>query len=103
MAAVKSAVEDLGLTASTFATAPTVAMHDADVPRIAIYSQWSGTQELGWYRLTFDKFNIPYDLIYKERVAKGDLKKDYDVIIMAAQNVGRNQVMAAPPRVRART
>jgi hypothetical protein len=96
MAAVKSAVEDLGLTASTFATAPTVAMHDADVPRIALYSQWSGTQELGWYRLTFDKFNIPYDLIYKERVAKGDLKRDYDVIIMAAQNVGRNQVMAAP-------
>ena len=53
--------------------APTVPMHNADVPRIAIYSQWGGTQDLGWYRLTFDDFHIPYDLIYKERVAKGDL------------------------------
>jgi hypothetical protein len=96
MTAVKSAIVDLGLTAATFATAPTVASHDANVPRIALYSQWNGTQELGWYRLTFDKFNIPYDLIYKERVAKGNLKADYDVIIMAMQNVGRNQVMQSP-------
>ena len=52
---------------------PTVATHDADVPRIAIYSSWSGTQEIGWYRHTFDKFGIPYDLIYKERLKQGNL------------------------------
>jgi hypothetical protein len=96
MTAVRAAVQDLGLTASTFATAPTVATHDADVPRIAIYSQWGNTQDLGWYRLTFDKFGIPYDLIFKERVAKGNLKGDYDVIIMATQPLGRGQVMALP-------
>ena len=27
-------------------------MHDADVPRIAIYSSWNGTQEIGWVRFT---------------------------------------------------
>ena len=48
--------------------------HDGDVPRVAIYSQWSGTQELGWYRHAFDQFGIPFDLIFKERVAKGNLK-----------------------------
>jgi len=71
-----------------------VATHDADVPRVAIYSQWTGTQELGWYRHAFDQFGIPFDLIYKERVKKGNLKADYDVILMAAQNIGRTQVMA---------
>lgn len=96
LSAAKTAVEDLGLTAATFATAPTVPTHDADVPRIAIYSQWSNTQDLGWYRLTFDKLGIPYDLIFKERVAKGNLKADYDVIIMAAQQLGRAQVMQKP-------
>ena len=65
-------------------------------PRVAIYSQWSGTQELGWYRHAFDQFGIPFDLIYKERVKKGNLKADYDVIIMAAQNINRAQVMAPP-------
>ena len=71
-------------------------MHDADVPRVAIYSQWSGTQELGWYRHAFDQFGIPFDLIYKERVAKGNLKDDYDVILMAAQNINRAAVLAPP-------
>jgi hypothetical protein len=92
--AARAEVEQLGLTAAALSAAPTVAAHDGDAPRIAIYSQWSGTQELGWYRHAFDHFGIPYDLIYKERVAKGDLRKDYDVIIMAAQNLSRTAVMA---------
>lgn len=98
--AAKAAVESLGLTAAALTTAPAVESHDADVPRVAIYSQWQGTQELGWYRHAFDQFGIPFDLIYKERVVKGNLKADYDVIVMAAQNVTRTTVMA-PPAARA--
>jgi hypothetical protein len=94
--AAKAAVESLGLTAASLASAPGVVTHDADVPRVAIYSQWQGTQELGWYRHAFDQFSIPFDLIYKERVVKGNLKADYDVIVMAAQNITRTLVMAAP-------
>jgi hypothetical protein len=94
MAAVKAAADKFGLTAASLSAAPTVATHDGDVPRIAIYSTWQNTQELGWYRFTFDKFGIPFDLIYNDRVKKGDLKKDYDVIIMAMQTVNRATVMA---------
>jgi hypothetical protein len=94
--AAKAAVESLGLTAASLNSVPTVVTHDADVPRIAIYSQWQGTQELGWYRHAFDQFGIPFDLIYKERVVKGNLKADYDVIVMAAQNITRTAVMQAP-------
>jgi hypothetical protein len=96
LAAVRAAVEQLGLTAAAFETAPAVATHDADAPRLAIYSQWSGTQELGWYRHAFDQFGVPFDLIYKERVKQGNLKNDYDVILMAAQTISRNDVMAGP-------
>ncbi|HYW30238.1 MAG TPA: M14 family zinc carboxypeptidase [Gemmatimonas sp.] len=93
-AQVKAAVEEFGLTAAALNAAPTVATHDADVPRVAIYSQWTGTQNLGWYRLTFDRFGIPYDLIYKEQVVKGALRDKYDVILLAEQALGRTQVMA---------
>src|SRR4029450_7678658 len=89
----KTAAESLGLTSVALSQVPTVATHDADVPRIAIYSNWNGTQELGWYRHAFDQFGIPYDLVYKERVQKGDLKGDYDVIIMAMQGINRQSVM----------
>ncbi len=94
MTAARAAVESLGLTAVALSSVPTVATHDADVPRVAIYSQWSGTQELGWYRHAFDQFGIPFDLIFKERVMKGNLKADYDVIIMATQNMNRAAVLA---------
>jgi hypothetical protein len=90
----RAAVEELGLTAAMLSSVPSVDAHEGDAPRIAIYSQWSGTQELGWYRHAFDQFGIPFELIYKERVADGNLERDFDVIIMAAQNVGRSAVMA---------
>jgi hypothetical protein len=87
-------LERLGLNATVLPAMPSVTTHDADAPRVAIYSNWGGTQELGWYRHAFDQFGIPFDLIYKERVAQGDLKRDYDVIIMAAQAINRTSVMA---------
>src|SRR5262249_10190325 len=54
--AARAAAEQLGLTAALLASRPTVKSHDADLPRVAIYSQWGGTQELGWYRHAFDQF-----------------------------------------------
>jgi len=92
----KAAVEKFGLTGVALPAVPTVAMHDADVPRVAIYSTWGNTQEIGWYRYTFDKFGIPYDLIYKERVKKGNLRADYDVIVMPTQPANRAAVFASP-------
>ena len=92
---VRAVVDSLGLTAAMLSAMPSVGMHDADVPRVAIYSQWSGTQNLGWYRLTFDAFHIPFDLIYKERVVQGNLRRDYDVILVAEQNLSRQTVMQA--------
>jgi hypothetical protein len=94
--AARREVESLGLTGAALASVPIVATHDADVPRVAIYSQWNGTQELGWYRHAFDQFGIPFDLIYKERIMLGNLRNDYDVIVMAAQNLNRTTVMAEP-------
>jgi hypothetical protein len=96
MNAVKAAVELFGLTAAALSAAPAVAMHDADVPRVAIYSSWNGTQEIGWYRHAFDRFGIPFDLIFKERVRKGNLRADYDVILMPTQQANRAAVFAPP-------
>jgi hypothetical protein len=96
VAAVKAAVEQFGLTAAALSQAPSVATHDADLPRVAIYSSWNNTQEIGWYRLTFDRFGVPYDLIFKERVKKGNLRADYDVIVMPAQQANRAAVFAPP-------
>ncbi|HEV8484884.1 MAG TPA: M14 family zinc carboxypeptidase [Blastocatellia bacterium] len=87
-ARVKAAVEQLGLTATALASLPGVAMHDLDLPRLAVYSTWGNTQEVGWVRHALDAFEVPFDLIYKERVKKGDLRASYDAIIVPNQGRG---------------
>ena len=36
-------------------------------------------------RYAFDKFEVNYDLIYKERISKGNLRAAYDVIVIPSQ------------------
>ncbi len=85
---LKAAVEPLGLSAVALATVPKIPMHDADLPRLAIYSTWGSTQDVGWVRYAFDHFEVPYDLIFKERVKQGGLRSAYEVILIP--NQGRN-------------
>ena len=82
---VKAEVEKLGLQAVAMAAAPDVKKHDVDLPRVAMFSTWGNTQEVGWVRYAFDHFEINYDLIYKERIRKGNLKAAYDVIVIPSQ------------------
>jgi hypothetical protein len=82
---VKAAVEQLGLKAVALAAMPTVPMHDVDLPRLAMYSTWGSTQEIGWVRHALDQFGVQYDLIYKERVKQGNLRDAYDVILIPNQ------------------
>jgi hypothetical protein len=92
-AAMQHLVDSLGLTGTMLTAVPTVPMHNGNAPRIAIYSQWNGTQDLGWYRQAFDNFHIPYDLIFKDDVKLGTLKDKYDVILIAQQSLNKTAVM----------
>jgi hypothetical protein len=82
---LKPLAAKLGLDVVGLAASPKVAAHDAPLPRLAIFSTWAGTQDVGWVRYTFDQYKVPYDLIYKERVLQGNLAKDYDLILIPNQ------------------
>jgi hypothetical protein len=84
-ATVKAAVEPLGLTAVALQGDLVLAEHDLDLPRLAVFSTWGGTQDVGWVRYALDKFEVNYDLIFKERIRRGDLKSAYDVIVIPNQ------------------
>jgi len=84
-AKLKPEVEALGLTTVALDSQPTVPMHETPLPRVAVYSTWGSTQDVGWVRYAFDYFEAPYDLIYKERARKGNLRADYDVIVIPSQ------------------
>ena len=82
---VRLAIEQLGLTAVTLTALPAIPTHELDLPRLAVYSTWGQTQNVGWVRHAFDHFAVPFELIHKERVAKGSLRSSYDVIVIPSQ------------------
>ena len=84
-ARLKPLAAELGLDALPLSAQPSVAMHEAFLPRIAMFSTWGGTQDVGWVRYAFDQYKVPYDLIFKERVLKGNLRKDYDLLLVPNQ------------------
>jgi hypothetical protein len=84
-ARVKGEIEKLGLQAVGLRETPNVPKRPAAVPRLAVYSTWGSTQDVGWVRYAFDHFEFAYDLIYKERVRKGGLREAYDAIVIPSQ------------------
>ena len=90
---VKSVIEELGLQAVTLAQAPNVPKHLLEVPRLAVFTTWGGTQDVGWVRYAFDHYEVNYDLIYKERIKKGNLRADYDVILVPSQGRGSGKAL----------
>lgn len=84
-ARVRQEVEALGLRAVAIEAVPDVKRHAVDVPRMAMFSTWGNTQPVGWVRHALDTYGVTYDLIYKERVKKGRLRADYDVLLIPSQ------------------
>lgn len=98
---LRSTVEALGLEAIGLAEQPTVLRHEVDLPRVAMYSTWGNTQEVGWVRHAFDQFEVAYDLIHQERVRAGRLREHYDVILIPNQGrTGKGLVFDLEPRAR---
>jgi hypothetical protein len=96
--ALKALSVGLGLDIDALTEVPKVASHDAALPRVAMFSTWGGTQDVGWVRYTFDQYKVPYDLIYKERVLQGNLAKDYDVILIPNQARSSRALVTDIPR-----
>jgi hypothetical protein len=85
---VRREIEELGLKAVALNEAPNVPRHLIDIPRLAVFTTWGSTQDVGWVRHAFDHFEVGYDLIYKERIRKGNLRDSYDVIVIPNQGRG---------------
>jgi hypothetical protein len=95
---VRSAVTGLGLSATLMAARPDVPAHDVDLPRLAVFSTWGNTQDVGWVRHAFDVFGVGYDLIFKEQVLAGRLRDRYDVIVVPSQGrSAKGLVFDIPP------
>lgn len=95
---LEAAVKELGLTAVAVAALPTVKTHEMAVPRIAILHTWTNTQNEGWYRIEFDRAQIPYSYI-SDQVARNtpNLRDRFDVIIFPPLNGSAQSIVNGIP------
>lgn len=97
---VRKEIASLGLDA---VTAPADAAFDTtavDLPRIAMYTTWANTEKVGWVRLAFDRFGVPFDLIHKDHVQPGaNLRAKYDVILVPHQTQNGKSVVFEQPKL----
>jgi hypothetical protein len=57
---VKGEIEKLGLKAVALPSAPDGArQRPVDLPRLAMFTTWGSTQDVGWVRYAFDHFDWP--------------------------------------------
>lgn len=83
---VRKEVETLGLQATAMSATPDTQTVDVDLPRLAIYTTWANTEKVGWVRLAFDRWEIPFDLIHKDHVKAGaNLRAKYDIVVIPHQ------------------
>ncbi|MGO4209320.1 M14 metallopeptidase family protein [Terriglobus sp. YAF25] len=52
------------------------------LPRVGLYQSWVASMDEGWTRWIFDQNQIPYKRLVDDDIRKGDLAKQFDVIIL---------------------
>ena len=81
-ARLESAAAALGIAVYASAEVPKVAMHELAAPRIALVHTWTNTQNEGWFRVAFDRLQIPYDYISDQKLrTTANLREKWDVIL----------------------
>ena len=80
-AALEPSLSELGLSARAANTAPTVKVHELDVPRIGYVHSWQRTQDEGWVRAALDTYGVPYTYFADQKLREGNLRATYDVIV----------------------
>lgn len=92
-------VADSGLKAIGFDKLPEIKSHQLALPRIAILHTWTNTQNEGWFRIEFDRLQVPYSYISDQVVRETpNLRERFDVIIFPPVGGSAQAIVNGIPR-----
>jgi hypothetical protein len=96
---LEAAVTQLGLKAVAVEKLPDVKTHELAVPRIAIIHTWTNTQNEGWFRIEFDRLQIPYTYISDHVIRNTpNLRDKFDVLIFPPVGGSAQTIVNGMPR-----
>ena len=72
----------LGVDVYAVSAAPAVETLELKPMRIGVVDLYGGLQTTGWMQWMLEQFEFPYTIVRPQRLDRGDLAKDFDVIIL---------------------
>lgn len=73
--------ESLGVSFAGTDRVPTGAALVLAQPRIGLFDVYGGNMATGWTQWVLEQFEFPVELVFGARVAAGDLRRDFDVLV----------------------
>ncbi len=96
--ALAGPIAESGLQAIAVDKLPEMKTHMLAVPRIAILHTWTNTQNDGWFRIEFDRLQIPYTYISDQVIRNtAKLKDKFDVIIFPPVGGSAQAIVSGMP------
>ena len=85
---VAEVLANTNLPVTNITSMPDVATHELDLPRLGVFQSWTSTQNAGWVRYSLDQAEVPYTLFSKDRARRGNLQREFDVILIPHMSSG---------------
>jgi len=80
----RALADELGVTFTGGPTPPADAAKPLRPVRVGLWDRYGGSMPSGWTRWLLEQFEFPFEVVYPPRLDKGDLKKQFDVLIFVA-------------------
>jgi len=79
---IEKLAKELSLEIIGISERPPIQTLDLREAKVGMYKSWIPSTDEGWTRLILEKYEFPYMSIFDADIRAGNLKKNYDVIIM---------------------
>ncbi len=80
--AMSEAVSGTGLEVARVEYAASLSAEWLDPVRLGVYQPWTASMDEGWTRWVLDEFRFPYRAVHDARIQAGDLRRDFDCLIV---------------------
>jgi len=95
LARLENLARDAGLSFQAVSRPPDTEALQLRPVRIALWDQYGGSAPSGWARLILEQFEFPYTVVYPKTLDAGNLRQQFDVLILVADGT----FSTAGPRV----
>lgn len=84
---LQEASRELGVDVQGVPSTPRVPMLELNQVRVGLWDEYGGSMPSGWVRWMLEQFEFPFDVVYPGTLNRGDLRKQYDVLVFVTDAI----------------